>query len=33
VSVPVSELTTGVYTVRLESTSGILLDRKITVQK
>jgi hypothetical protein len=33
VAVPVSELTTGVYTVRLESTSGILLDRKITVQK
>jgi hypothetical protein len=33
VQIPVSELTTGVYTVRLESTSGILLDRKITVQK
>jgi hypothetical protein len=33
VAIPVSDLTTGVYTVRLESTSGILLDRKITVQK
>jgi hypothetical protein len=33
VQIPVSELTTGVYTVRLESTSGILLDRKITIER